>query len=93
MIEENKVLTTTEGYTLTFRERESEEIAINLSKDTIKILEEIAKKKDLSVISVIKFFISKGIRELEPELAKKTAIKRFKNRKGVDETLEIDLAA
>ncbi len=93
MTEENKTLTTPEGYTLTLRERESVEINLNLAKDTLELLEEIAKKKDLSVISIIKFFISKGIRELEPELAKKSAIKRFKNRKGVEENLEADLAA
>jgi hypothetical protein len=91
MNEKNNTLITPEGHKLTFYERESVEINLNLAKDTLELLEEIAKKKDLSVISVIKFFISKGIRELEPELAKKTAIKRFRNRKGVEENLEVDL--
>jgi hypothetical protein len=86
-------LITPEGHKLTFYDRESVEINLNLAKDTLELLEEIAKKKDLSVISIIKFFISKGIRDLEPELAKKSAIKRFKNRKGVEENLEVDLAA
>jgi hypothetical protein len=90
---EEKKLITPEGHKLTFYERESVEINLNLAKDTLKLLEEIAKKKDLSVISVIKFLISKGIRDLEPELAKKSAIKRFKHRKGVEENLEVDLAA
>ncbi len=93
MSEKNNTLITPEGHKLTFYDRESVEINLNLAKDTLELLEEIAKKKDLSVISVIKFFISKGIRELEPELAKKTAIKRFKNRKAVEENLEVDLAA
>jgi hypothetical protein len=93
MNEKNNTLITPEGHKLTFYERESVEINLNLAKDTLELLEEIAKKKDLSVISVIKFLISKGIRDLEPELAKKTAIKRFKNRKGVEENLEVDLAA
>jgi hypothetical protein len=93
MNEKNNTLITPEGHKLTFYERESVEINLNLAKDTLELLEEIAKKKDLSVISVIKFFISKGIRDLEPELAKKTAIKRFRNRKGVEENLEVDLAA
>jgi hypothetical protein len=93
MNKKNNTLITPEGHKLTFYERESVEINLNIPKDTIELLEEIAKKKDLSVISIIKFFISKGIRELEPELAKKSAIKRFKNRKGVEENLEVDLVA
>ena len=93
MPKENKTLVTPEGYTLTFYNGESVEINLSISKDTFETLEQIAQKKDLSVESVIKFFISKGIRDLEPELAKKNAIKRFKNRKGVEENLEVDLAA
>ncbi len=93
MTEGNKTLTTPEGYTITFRERESVEINLNISKDTMELLEEIAKKRDLSVISIIKFFISTGLRELEPELATELAIKRFRSRKVVAETLEVDLAA
>ena len=81
MKEENKTLTTPEGYTITFRERESVERSLNISKDTLKLLEEIANKKNLTITSVIKFFISKGVRDLEPELAKELAIKRFKSRK------------
>ncbi len=92
MPKENKTLVTPEGYTLTFYNRESVELNLSISKDTFETLEQIAQKRDLSVESVIKFFISKGIRDLEPELAKKNAIKRFKNRKGVEENLEIDLA-
>ena len=93
MPKENKTLVTPEGYTLTFYNRESVELNLSISKDTFEILEQIAQKRDLSVESVIKFFISKGIRDLEPELAKKNAIKRFKNRKGIEENLEVDLAA
>jgi hypothetical protein len=93
MKEKNNTLITPEGHKITFYDRESVEINLNIPKDTMELLEEIAQKRDLSVISVIKFFISKGIRELEPELAKKNAIKRFKNRKGVEENLEVDLAA
>jgi hypothetical protein len=93
MKEKNNTLITPEGHKITFYDRESVEINLNIPKDTMELLEEIAQKRDLSVISIIKFFISKGIRDLEPELAKKSAIKRFKNRKGVEENLEVDLAA
>lgn len=95
MKKENNTSITPEGHKITFYDSESVEISLNLSKDTLELLETIAKKKDLSVVSVIKFFISKGIRELEPELAEKSAIKRFKNRKKFMEERreEVDLVA
>ena len=93
MQEESKTSVISEGQTITFRERESVEIEINISKDTFELLEEVAKKRDLSVISLIKLFIGKGLRDLEPELTKELALKRFKSRKGLEEKVEIDLAA
>lgn len=94
MIEESKTATTPENQTITFRERVSVEISLNISTDTLELLEEIAAKRGLSVESVLKFFIGKGLRELEPESVKKLAVKRFKSRKGIDEeNSEIDLAA
>lgn len=93
MREENKTLVTPEGYTITFYERESVEVNLNISKDTFEILAQIAEKKDLSVESVIKFFIGKGLRETEPELAKKLAVKRFESRKKTEDNSEVDLAA
>lgn len=94
MTEENKTLITPEGQMMRFYERESVEIRLNISKDTLEVLEKIAQKRDLSVASLFKLFIGKGLRELEPELAKKLAVDRFKSRKMADkETSEIDLAA
>jgi hypothetical protein len=93
MSEENKKLITPEGHTITFQASESVEIKINIAKDTLEALEEIAKKRDLSVISLIKLFIGKGMRDLEPEMVKKLAVKRFKSRKNSTENTEIDLAA
>ena len=93
MTDESKTTATPEGDTLTFNERESVEINLNISKDTMEILEVIAAKKDLSVTSIIKFFISKGVRDLEPELTKNNAVKRFRNRKNVKENLEVDLVS
>lgn len=93
MQEENKTLITPEGYKITFYEQESVEVNLNVSKDTFEVLAEIGKKKDLSVESVIKFFIGKGLRETEPELAKKLAVKRFESRKKMKDNSEVDLAA
>jgi hypothetical protein len=56
-------------------------INLDITKQTFELLEEIYEKKDLSIISIIKFFIGKGIRDLEPELANKSAVERFRNRK------------
>lgn len=94
MREKNKTLETPEGYTIIFRERESVEIKLDIPKDVLKILEEIAEKKNLSVESVLKFFIGQGLRkELDPKSAKELALKRLKSREDSDEHLEIDLAA
>lgn len=89
----NKTLVTPEGHTITFSERESVEIKLNIPKEVIETLEVIAKKKELSVESVIKFFIGKGMRDLDPELAKELAMKRLRSRKVTEEQLEIDFAA
>lgn len=74
-------------------ERESVEVKLNLSKDTLELLEKVAAKRDLSVTLLLKLFVSKGLRELEPELVTEFAVKRFKSRKGTAETEKIDLAA
>jgi hypothetical protein len=94
MREKNKTLVTPEGYTITFRERESVEIKLNIPKDVLETLEAIAQKKNLSVESVLKFFIGQGLRkELDPTSAKELALKRLKSRKDSEENSEIDLAA
>jgi hypothetical protein len=94
MVEESNTLPPSESHKTTFRERESVEISLNISTDTLELLKEIAAKRGLSVESVLKFFIGKGLRELDPESVKKLAVKRFKSRKDIDEeNPEIDLAA
>jgi hypothetical protein len=93
MRKENKTLTTPEGHTLTFSDRASVEIKLDIPKDTLEVLKEIAKRKSLSVESVIKFFIGKGLRETEPELASELAVKRFKSRKNLTGEQEADLVA
>ncbi|MGI8544790.1 MAG: hypothetical protein ACR2MD_15115 [Aridibacter sp.] len=93
MKEESKIMITPEGHKIKFRESESVELSLNISKDTLELLEEVAKTRDLSVKSIIKFFVSKGLRDLEPELTKKLAIKRLKSRKVSNIDVEVDLAA
>ncbi len=93
MQKENKTLVTPEGQTITFHETESVEINLNISKDTLETLERIAQKRDLSIASLLKLFIGKGLRDLEPELAQELALKKFRTRKVFEENLEVDLAA
>ncbi len=93
MKEESKILITPEGHELNFNESESVEVNLNISKDTMNLLKEVAKKRDLSVKSIIKFFISKGLRDIEPELTKKLALKRFESRKDSNIDVKVDLAA
>ncbi len=94
MREKNKTLVTPEGYKLAFRERESVEVKLDIPKDVLESLEKIAGKKNLSVESVLKFFIGQGLRnELDSKSAKDSALKRLKARKTADEQVNIDLAA
>lgn len=93
MREKNKTLITPEGYTITFYDEESVEIKLEVPKETFETLRQIAEKRGLSVESVVKFFIGKGMRDSEPELAKELALKRLKSRKAAKENQEVDLAA
>ena len=77
-----------------FYERESVDIKLNIPKDVIETLEKIAKKKDLSVESVLKFFIGQGLRkELGPKETTELARKRLKSVRGLTESTDMDLAA
>lgn len=94
MREKNKTLVTPEGFELRFYERESTEITLNIPKEVLETLEEIANKKDMSVESVLKFFISKGLRnELDPKSAKELMMKRLNSRKNIKEAKNVELAA
>jgi hypothetical protein len=94
MREKNKTLVTPEGYKLAFRERESVEIKLNIPKDVLETLEKIAGEKNLSVESVLKFFIGQGLRNiLDPKSAKNSALRRLKKRKTAGEKAKADLTA
>ncbi len=94
MQEKNKNSATPEVRPLKFYKRESVDVKLNIPKDVIETIEKIAKKKDLSVESVLKFFIGQGLRkELSPPEAKELALKRLKSRKGSEASSEVDLVA
>jgi hypothetical protein len=89
-----KEIVTEEGFVLKPYPRETKEVSINMSVDTIELLEKKAKERDLSLKALLKFFISQGLRqELTPQEASELFRKRMKSRKGVTKELEVDLVA
>ncbi len=93
MREKNKKIITPEGFELKFYERESTEVTLNIPKDVLETLQEVADKKEMSVESVLKFFIGQGLRkELDSKSASELMRKRLNSRKKVEETSKADLA-
>jgi hypothetical protein len=89
-----KEIVTEEGFIMKPYLRETKEVSINMSVDTIELLEKKAKERDLSLKALLKFFISQGLRqELTPQEAGELFRKRMKSRKGIIKELEVDLAA
>ncbi len=93
MQDENKKLSAQSEANGTIYNRESVDLSINISKDTFDTVELVARKRGLSVTSLLKLFIGRGLRELEPEMSNELAIKRFRNRKGEKKEVPVDLAA
>lgn len=52
-----------ETMTLKIKHRHQEMVTISIPKDTLKSLEEIAKNRDISKESLIKFYIGQGLRQ------------------------------
>jgi hypothetical protein len=89
----SKNIMTEEGFELKFYPRETEEVTISIPKLTLEALENVAKRKDLPLKALLKFFISQGLRqELTPQEASELFRKRMKSRKGT-EKFEVDLVA
>ena len=56
-------LVTEEGYVLKFRERESEDVTLNIPKDVLASLEKVARMRDLSVHALLKRYIGQNLRQ------------------------------
>ncbi len=54
---------TEEGFTLKFRERESEEIKLKIPKDVLASLEKVAAKRDLPLHALLKLYIGQNLRK------------------------------
>lgn len=93
MKKDKKEIITEEGFVLNFYPRETKEISLEISADTLEVLEKKAKEKDLPLKALLKFYIGQGLRQdLSEEEAKELALKRFKSRKGKLKNKEVDLA-
>ena len=94
MKKNKKEIITEEGFVLKFYTRETKEITLEISVDTLEALEKKAKEKDLPLEALLKFYIGQGLRQdLSEEEARELALKRMKSRKGAEEKKEADLAA
>ena len=75
------------------KENLPEDFSIGIPKETLEALEKVAKKKDLPLKALLKFYIGQGLRnDLSQEEAAELALKRLKSRKN-SESVEVDLAA
>lgn len=71
-----------------------EETSIGIPKETLEALEEVAKRKDLPLKALLKFYVGQGLRnDLSQEEVAELALKRLKARKGSQTPSEVDLTA
>ncbi len=85
---------TEEGFVLKLYPRETKTVSLNLSADTLEMIEKKAEEREMSLNALLKFYIGQGLRQdLTKEEAKEFTLKRLKNRKGVEENVEVDLVA
>ena len=59
---ETHVNTVDEALELKIRPRETETVSIQIPKDTLQSLEHIAKRKDMALPALLRFYIGKGLR-------------------------------
>ena len=85
---------TEEGFVLKLYPRETKTVSLNLSADTLEMIEKKAEEREMSLNALLKFYIVQGLRQdFTKEEAKEFTLKRLKNRKGVEENVEVDLVA
>ena len=76
------------------KENITKEVSIGIPKETLEALEKVAKKKDLPLKALLKFYVGQGLRnDLSQEETKELALKRLKSRKDSEATLDVDLVA
>ena len=89
-----KEIMTEEGFVLKSYPRETKDVSLKLSADTLDLLRKKAEEREMPLEALLKFYIGQGLRQdLSKEEAKELALKRLKSRKGSEAISEIDLAA
>ncbi len=83
MNKDKKEIITEEGFTLKFYPRETKIVELEISVETLEVLEKKAKERDLSLEALLKFYVGQGLRhDLSQEEAKELALKRLRSRRG-----------
>ena len=95
MKKDKKEIITEEGFPLKFYQRETIEITLEISSDTLEALEKKAAEREMPLKALLKFYIGLGLREdLSEEEARELALKKIKSRKDApQQSSENDLAA
>lgn len=62
-MQNKNTIQTPEGNALSFKERETVALEINIPKDVLDSLERIATRRDLPVKALIKFYVGQGIKK------------------------------
>ncbi len=87
-----KEIITEEGFPLKFYPSETRTTTLELSTDTLEMLEKVAKRKALPLKALLKFYVGQGLRnDLSHEEAAELALKRLKSGKGSRTSSEVDL--
>lgn len=72
----------------------SSNVPVGIPPETLEVLERVAKRKDLSVKGLLKFYIGQGLRQdMSEDEARDLALKRMASRKSAKKSTDIDLAA
>lgn len=68
MSEENRAISTPEGLKLQINEEKLTDITLQVPEKALRSLRRIAERRELPVEAVMKFYISKGLREDHADL-------------------------
>jgi transcriptional regulator of met regulon len=69
------------------------EVSISIPLETLEVMEIVAKRKNLSLKSLLKLYVGQGLRQdMSKEEARDLALKRLASRKG-GKKADVDLAA
>ena len=89
-----KEIITEEGFALKFYPREKKAVSLNISADTLELLEKKANERDVPLKALLKFYIGEGLRnDLSDAEARELALKRLRSRNLASAAEEVDLAA